>query len=154
MVIFVTAFSIGVVVLFSIIGFALIPIHQSILIYFDGIDATMEYKINFKYCKFGCEESPYIDIQIKGDKIYFEQVYYIYCNANASTFWLNGLGNTSIISILQIFEPNGLVARCICPIFISGVLGNFNNESFTLEFISVNNYVHQNHTIESFIINM
>ncbi|MHA1156924.1 MAG: hypothetical protein ACTSQK_12525 [Candidatus Heimdallarchaeota archaeon] len=127
---------------------------QPILVYIDGIDAILEYEIDFDYCKFNCEKPPYIDINIFVDEIYFVQLYYIYCNADACTFWLEGLGNSSTISILQIFEPNGSVARCECPILIKGVLSNFNYKSFTLQFISVNNYVYQNHTLESFAINM
>ncbi|MHA1555715.1 MAG: hypothetical protein ACTSPM_02155 [Candidatus Heimdallarchaeota archaeon] len=136
------------------VGIGFTTVRQPILVNIYGIDATLEYEINFDYCKFNCHKLPYIDINIIRGEIHFVQLYDIYCNANASTFWLEGIGNSSIISILQIFEPNGSVARCICPILIKGVLSNFNYKSFTLQFISVNNYVYQNHTLKSFTINM
>ncbi len=154
-VIFVMVFSVVLIVIFSMIGNGIISVYQPMVVPIDEIDATLEYEIDFDYTTtLGIDWPPYININIVGDKIYFKQLFYIYSNTDASTFWLDGLENSSIVSILQIFEPNGDVARCIKPILIKGILYNLNCKSFTLQFISVNNYVHQNHTLESFTINM
>ncbi|NHJ47347.1 MAG: hypothetical protein FK733_06110 [Asgard group archaeon] len=153
-VIFVSVFSIGIIVIFSLVGVGLVSFNQRLKISCNDIKATLEYKIDFEYCKSDCEEPEYIDIQVIGKKVNIKQVLDIYCNAYANNFWLEGFANSSIIVIRLIFDPDGLVTQCDCPIKITGVLKNISIESFTLKFVLVNNYVYQNETLGIFPISL
>ncbi|MFW9922208.1 MAG: hypothetical protein ACFFDW_02855 [Candidatus Thorarchaeota archaeon] len=151
-IIIVIVFSVGLLVTTSLIGMNFLQYNNADTLSFGDVEISMRYTVNFEYCKLHPGAQNHISINIIDGKIYFEQVLNIYCNAADDIFWLELTGNNSIIKILDVFEPNGVVARCICPIKISGVLGDFTDQSFTLEFILVNNYVYQNHTLDSFSI--
>ena len=56
--------------------------------------------------------------------------------------------------IFGLLGPNGPVARCNCPILITGVLGNQENDTFTLTFIFENRYMNQTRIIQTFNIDL
>ncbi|HUT79772.1 MAG TPA: hypothetical protein VMZ29_01110 [Candidatus Bathyarchaeia archaeon] len=154
--VYVLVFSLGVIVLFPV-GIGLFPgfmLRDFNFGIFEYEEVDFDYNIDFDYCETGCEEPSSIEIEIINNKIYFVQIYRTYCNADDDIFWLECTRNSTTVSVQQIFEPNGLVARCICPILITGVLGNLGNYSFTLAFISVNRYVDQTHIIQTFTIDL
>ncbi|HUU78850.1 MAG TPA: hypothetical protein VMX55_10920 [candidate division Zixibacteria bacterium] len=118
------------------------------------VNPTIEYEINFDYSCNDLDNEEYITIVINGSSIYFEQIFHIYANADADIFWLECSAPLGFVKIKEIFKPNGTVARGLKPILIKGVLKDLNYNSFTLQFISVNKYVNQIHTIDSFVINL
>ncbi|MFW9922207.1 MAG: hypothetical protein ACFFDW_02850 [Candidatus Thorarchaeota archaeon] len=150
-IIVVLVFSIGFLVILSFVGVILLQNNQQTTVFFRGSMITLEYDINFNYCKSNPEARSHISIEVIGDKIYFEQICIIYCSAYDENFWLELESNLIGIKILEIFDDD-CVTSCCCPIKITGCLGDFYHQSLTLEFVDINNYINEIQTIKSFQI--
>ena len=150
--ILVSVFSIVCIVIISLMSTLTIKIEQPIIVHIDDIDATLEYEIDFDYRKLHPNQKPYININIVGKRIYFKQVYKVPLYTNSSTFRLGGSGNNSVIDILEIYEPIWGSCRTFMPILITGVLHDITQVTFTLQFVSIKDYVNETNIIESFSI--
>jgi len=110
------------------------------------------YSKDFQYEIKSCESGELfkknlVDIVVLGNAIKFNQILNTYCNVNKDNLKLkyNRQGNN--LEINEIFKSR-IVARCICPLEITGTISNLKKGIYKIEFVFDNRYVNQKRVID------
>lgn len=89
-----------------------------------------------------------INIEVLNNSIKFNQILNIYCNADKDNLKLEYKGEGNDLEINEIFDST-LIAKCVCPIEITGEIFNLEKGNYKITFVFDNKYTNQKEVLDT-----